>query len=299
MTEGEFMRRSLLFISASLLIAGCRVSETANDTTAGNTVTYDGNGQVIAPAKVTLARLDCGRGEFPDMNGFFSDRPGVYPPGPGKAVDSCYLIQHGDQQMIWDMGFPAALKGGSKDMGGFTAFLDKTIAEQLAQVQLKPADIDVVGISHMHGDHTGQAAEFPQARLLIGKADYEQSAGKEDPFGPWRAHKSGPLTLVSGAETDVFGDGSVVALHMPGHTPDHLALLIKLKSGPVLLTGDVYHSTIAREKRSMPSFNTSREQTLASMDKFEALAKKLGAKVIIQHEPADIAKLPAFPAAAK
>ena len=49
----------------------------------------------------------------------------------------------------------------------------------------------------------------------------------------------------------------------------------------------------------MPGFNTSRPETMASMDKFEALAKQIGAKVIIQHEPNDIAKLPAFPNAAK
>ena len=91
----------------------------------------------------------------------------------------------------------------------------------------------------------------------------------------------------------------MVALHLPGHTPDHLALLVKLASGPVLLSGDLYHSREAREKRGVPPFNTSREQTLASMDRFEKLAKETGAKVIIQHEPRDIAMLPAFPQAAK
>ena len=106
------------------------------------------------------------------------------------------------------------------------------------------------------------------------------------------------MTLAT-ADVDVFGDGSVVALHLPGHTPDHLALLVKLASGPVLLTGDLYHTTIARQKRAVPGFNTSREQTLQSMDKFEKLAKDTGAKVIIQHEPNDIALLPAFPEAAK
>ena len=293
------MRHSFLLLAATAALAGCQVTETGNDAATGNAVTYDGNGQTVAPAKLTLTRLDCGRGEFPDMNGFFSDRPGVYAPGPGKVTDSCYLIQHGDQQMIWDTGFPGALKGGSKDMGGFTAFLDKTIAEQLAQLNLKPADIDVVGISHMHGDHTGQAAEFPQARLVVGKGDFEQSAGKDDGFGPWRKAGNGGTTLVTSGETDIFGDGTVKAIHLPGHTPDHLALLVNLKSGPVLLSGDLYHSTIAREKKAMPGFNTSKEQTLASMDRFEKLAADTKAKVIIQHEPADIAKLPAFPAAAE
>ena len=160
-----------------------------------------------------------------------------------------------------------------------------------------PEDVDVVGISHMHGDHTGQAAQFANARLVIGKQDFELLAREpDDSFKAWRGSGK-PVTLATG-DVDIFGDGSVIALHLPGHTPDHLALRLNLKSGPVLLSGDLYHSTIAREKRSVPPFNTDRAQTLASMDKFEALAKARKAKVVIQHEPNDIAKLPAFPEAA-
>jgi glyoxylase-like metal-dependent hydrolase (beta-lactamase superfamily II) len=246
---------------------------------------------------VTLTRLDCGSATVKNFNAFFSDRPGLYPAGPREITDSCYLIQHDGQQLVWDTGFKAELKGKSQDLGDLVIRLEKTLAEQLAQVGLKPADIDIVGISHMHADHTGQAAVFPGATLLIGKQDFEQTSGKDDPFGPWRGAGK-PVTLVS-ADHDVFGDGSVMALHLPGHTPDHLALLVKLASGPVLLTGDLYHATEARQKRGVPPFNTSREQTLASMDRFEKLARETGAKVIIQHEPADISKLPAFPEAAK
>ena len=49
----------------------------------------------------------------------------------------------------------------------------------------------------------------------------------------------------------------------------------------------------------VPSFNVDRADTLASHDRFEKLAKNLGVKVIIQHEPGDVGKLPAFPEAAK
>lgn len=64
-------------------------------------------------------------------------------------------------------------------------------------------------------------------------------------------------------------------------------------------SGDLYHSTIAREQRAVPPFNASRWQTLASIDRFEKLAKVTGAKIIIQHASAYVAKLPAFPQAAK
>jgi glyoxylase-like metal-dependent hydrolase (beta-lactamase superfamily II) len=175
-------------------------------------------------------------------------------------------------------------------MGDMVASMDRTLVEQLADAGIKPEDVDIVGISHMHPDHTGQAAQFPAARLLIGKADFEMAKGKEDPFTAWRTDPK-KVTQVS-ADTDVFGDGSVTAVHLPGHTPDHLALLVRLPSGPVLLTGDLYHSTDARAKRGVPPFNTDRAQTLASMDRFEKLAKQTGAKVIIQHEPGDIGKLP-------
>lgn len=251
----------------------------------------------VQPADLTLTRLDCGNATIKNFDAFFSDKPGLYAKGPRDVVDSCYVIRHGDRTLLWDTAFPQELAGGEQDMGALVARLDKTIVQQLDQLGLKPDDIDIVGISHMHSDHTGQAAQFPKAQLIIGKADFEQTKGRDDPFGPWR--KEGANVNAATADVDVFGDGSVVALHTPGHTPDHLALLVKLASGPVLLSGDLYHSREAREKRGVPPFNTSREQTLRSMDEFEKLAKDAAAKVVIQHEPRDIALLPAFPKAAK
>jgi N-acyl homoserine lactone hydrolase len=260
----------------------------------------DANGASAGPPAadaLTLTRLDCGEAEFKDMDGFFAGGAGVYPPGPGKVTDSCYLIRDGENLMLWDTGFPAATKDKPLEANGMKAAITRPLVDQLADLGIKPGDIDVVGISHNHGDHVGQAAAFPNARLLIGKADFAPTKGQDDPFGPWRGEGK-KVDLVT-ADTDVFGDGKVKTVYLPGHTADHMGLLVNLKSGPVLLTGDLYHSTLAREKRSMPGFNTSKDQTLASMDKFEALAKQTGAKVVIQHEPADIAKLPAFPKAAE
>ena len=285
--------RNLTFglLAVAALLSSCGERSASENAAAPNATSP------ATAAKISLARLDCGSATIKNFDKFFSDKPGLYESAPRDITDSCYLIRHGDQQMIWDTGFPASWKGQTHDLGDLTVRIDKTLAEQLAQVGLKPADIDIVGISHMHSDHTGQAAEMPQAELLIGKADFDQTKGKDDPFGSWRSDGA-KVRAVTG-DTDVFGDGSVVALHLPGHTPDHLALLVKLASGPVLLTGDLYHSRDAREKRGVPPFNTSREETLQSMDTFEKLTKDTGAKVVIQHEPRDIALLPAFPKAAE
>lgn len=278
----------LHWLAAGLLLNACNQagSDNAAQPEAANEA---------APAGVpmSLSRIDCGRVDVADFTGVFSDRK-AYPAGPRQLASSCYLIRHGDTIMIWDTGFSIHLKGKKQDMGGLIASLDRTLPEQLADGGLKPADVDVLGISHSHADHTGQAELMPAARLIIGKADFDSINGKEDdPFGPWR--KAGaPITLTEG-DLDIFDDGTVVAYFLPGHTPGHMALLVRLKSGPVLLSGDVVHAHDTLELKAVPTFNADRTQSIASMERFEQLAKETGAKVIIQHEMNDIAKLPAFP----
>ena len=292
-------RAALLMAASACLVAGCdgAAKTSAEDAPANEAV--PAIAEEPAGAEVSLTRLDCGTATIKNFDSFFSDKKGLYEQAPREITDSCYLVRHGDQAMIWDTGFAAELKGKEQDMGQLVARMDKTIPEQLAEVGLKPEDIDVVGISHMHADHTGQAKLFPKARLVVGRGDFDQSAGAEDPFGPWRTGQGGSTTFIVKDGADIFGDGKVMAVHLPGHTPDHMGLLVNLASGPVLLSGDLYHSHDARQKRGVPPFNTDRAQTIASMDKFEALAKERGANVIIQHEPRDIAKLPAFPQAAQ
>ena len=280
-------------LAAGLLLAACNQAD--RDNAVAPATAKEG-----APANVQMAlsRIDCGRVDVADFTGVFSDRK-AYPAGPRQLASSCYLIRHGDTIMIWDTGFSIHLKGKKEDLGGMIASLDRTLPEQLADGGLKPADVDVLGISHSHADHTGQAALMPAARLIIGKADFYAMNGKaDDPFGPWRKTGAPPLTLTEG-DLDIFGDGTVVAYFLPGHTPGHMALLVRLKSGPVLLSGDVAHAHDTLELKAVPTFNADRTQSIASMERFEKLARDTRAKVIIQHEPADVAKLPAFPEAAE
>jgi glyoxylase-like metal-dependent hydrolase (beta-lactamase superfamily II) len=177
--------------------------------------------------------------------------------------------------------------------------------EQLAQLHLNPSQITFLGISHYHGDHVGQVASFPEATLLIGKGDWEVlNDPKPNPgvnvanFAHWISG-GGKVEPLPG-DKDVFGDGSVIMLNTPGHTPGHHSLLVKLKDkGNVLITGDLAHFHENFDSNGVPTFNTSRAETLASLDRFKQLAKNLNATVIIQHDARDIEKLPVFPASAK
>jgi len=248
---------------------------------------------------MSLWRLDCGDFQINDYNAFFSDTSD-YPSGPKHFVGSCYLIRHGDAYMLWDAGLSGGLVGHPSANPVMTLTLTSRIVDQLARINVRPDQVSILGISHNHGDHIGQARDFPGARLLIGAGDLAALRGRpaeaQADLARWLTG-GGQVTEVQG-DHDVFGDGSVTMLNLPGHTPGHHALLVRLASGPVMLSGDTYHFTEQVANRGVPPFNTDRADSLASMDRFDRLARNLNARVIIQHEPADVAKLPAFPEAA-
>lgn len=252
--------------------------------------------------ELKLWRLDCG--SMPGIPlAMFSD---TYAYG-GQTIDmpvSCYLIKHGDSYMVWDTGFGTEHIAGVAD-SFVKVTMKRSLVDQLADLGVAPERVSIVGISHNHGDHVGQAASFPKAKLLIGAADLaamragEAGQGIEpERLAPWLAPGSNAEGVTG--DKDVFGDGSVVMLAMPGHTEGHHALLVRLaKMGPVLLSGDQYHFRAQAENRGVPPFNWNRAETLASHDRFERLVKNLGATAIIQHDPEDVAKLPAAPQAAE
>lgn len=243
-------------------------------------------------APLKLWRLDCGR---LDEN---KDRPWAWQRVPTPL--SCYLIAHGDRYMLWDTGASRRALGNAHPV----VKLDRTLTDQLAEIGVKPEQIEFVGISHYHGDHTGQATQFPKAKLLFGAGDVEALRRPSPPPGtapthiqPWLDGQS-PLEPL-GEDRDVFGDGRVMILMAPGHTPGHSVLLVKLATGPVILAGDLWFTHADALTGRMPDFNTSRAETAASRDRIARIADKLDAVIIVQHEIDDIPKLPAFPEPAK
>ena len=93
---------------------------------------------------------------------------------------------------------------------------------------------------------------------------------------------------------DVFGDGSVVILSTPGHTPGHQSLFLDLPiTGPVIVSGDLYHTVLNRKHRASPSFNTDAAETRKSMQRIERLLEERSAQLWIQH---DASTGPAAPA---
>ncbi|HEX9396040.1 MAG TPA: N-acyl homoserine lactonase family protein [Burkholderiales bacterium] len=250
-------------------------------------------GALAQAQEVTLTRLDCGNG-FNDSRRFSDTFAYSDPKVP--FTFSCYVIKHGDDYLVWDTGFVPGSNPNAPKV---------SLTEQLAQLKVTPEQVKYVGISHFHGDHTGQLPSLPGATLLIGQREWEALTAPQPMAG---ANVAAFKHWISGggkvepqpADKDVFGDGSVMILRTPGHTPGHQALLVRLKEkGPVILVGDAAHFHENYEKNGVPGFNFDRAQTIASLDRIKDIARNLKATVIIQHDPRDIGKLPAFPAAAR
>jgi N-acyl homoserine lactone hydrolase len=278
------MKRLDLTLAAAVLASACIGTASA---------------AVQSAPELSLTRFDCGKTTTVADVSRFSDVAAF----KGLSIQltfSCYLIKHGSDYLVWDTGNPPATGSAPAPTAP-----SSSLVEQLAQLHLKPEQITFVGISHYHGDHVGQLASFPQATLLIGKGDWDAVNGPApnpgvDPknFAHWISG-GGKVEPLLG-DKDVFGDGSVIMLSTPGHTPGHHSLLVKLgDKGNVLITGDLAHFRENYDSNGVPTFNTSRAETLASLDRFKQLAKNLNATVIIQHDARDIGKLPVFPASAK
>jgi glyoxylase-like metal-dependent hydrolase (beta-lactamase superfamily II) len=254
-----------------------------------------------------LYRVDCGHSLANDES--------VWTPGEniGKSIEfssTCWLLKRENAWLLWDTGVPDATfndpKGWSTLPRLIVYHLDKTVTSQLAELGLKPSDITYVAVSHTHGDHIGNVRLFPDSTILMQRAEYDwihSPNGTNDNVNQLMAlarklmGTPKHLQLLDG-DTDVFGDGSVTLISTPGHTPGHQSLMVHLKnSGFIILSGDVAHCEANLEKDIVPSLNTNKAASIASMERIKRIMPTYQARLFINHdkEQSDMLKLlPAF-----
>ena len=228
--------------------------------------------------------LNCGEGIAGDISRW---SPGVNVGKSMAFVDNCYLIKHASGWMLWDTGVTdaiAAMPDGQapSDPRATHWRRPKTLASQLEELKVKPSDIKFVAISHTHADHIGNVGMFPQSMLLVQKAEYEWPT----PLGVGRFKPDHPVTKLEG-DHDVFGDGSVMIIATPGHTPGHQSLLVRLpKTGALLLTGDAVHFKDNWDNRRVPSQNFDKDKTATSLQRIADILAKEKAQLWINHDKA-------------
>ncbi|MCF7223543.1 N-acyl homoserine lactonase family protein [Marilutibacter chinensis] len=255
------------------------------------------------PRELRLYALDCGRLAFEDL-GQFSDT--FEYEGHSRTMQaSCFVIRHPDGVLLWDAGLGdglAATRDGRRlrVLGSeLTMTVPVTMASQLASIGLDFSDIDYFAFSHGHADHLGNADALVRATWIVNRTELawlrqQPAPQRTDPALIRNLPKQRMIAI--DRDHDVFGDGSVRILSAPGHTPGHQVLLVRLpRTGPVLLSGDLYHTRENRGQRRIPAFNVDRADTLASIDRIERIVANLGARVVIQHAPEHLQMLPRLP----
>ena len=166
---------------------------------------------------------------------------------------------------------------------------------QLAAIGYTPADITYLALSHYHGDHVANANAFAGSTWIVQQGDRDAIFAPRPADQPrlgavpnpdfFTALAKSKTIVLKGEDHDVFGDGSVVIKFTPGHTPGHQSLFLKLKkTGPVLLSGDLYHYPEEITYKKIPPFDTDKEQTAKSRAMIEEFVKKNHAQLWIQHD---------------
>jgi len=244
----------------------------------------------LAPLpKVTTTRLyvfDCGTLVYNKPEDYELTRDQVKDTNMGVT---CYLVMHPKGLLLYDTGLNDRLVGRplyENVLGGYGQIKFNTLSGQLADIGVTPANIDYLVLSHYHWDHIGNANDFAGSTWLVYKGDRDQMFSAPARAYPWfkqySALEYSKTKLLSG-DYDVFGDGTVVVLATPGHTEGHCSLLVRLKNtGPVVLSGDLYHYPEERTLNRMPPEERTRG-TVESRRKVEELLRRTGAQLWIGH----------------
>jgi N-acyl homoserine lactone hydrolase len=211
-----------------------------------------------------------------------------------------YLVVHPRGVLMWDAGAV-----GDAERSGPVGYeqrlvrhdkqerfvkLAPPLAAQLAAAGYEPADVTHLALSHYHWDHTADANTFAHAQWLVPKLEHD-AMFRADPPGGTRPEtysalrNSSRTTVLTAAEHDVFGDGSVVIRQASGHTEGHTVLYVKLaNTGGVVLSGDLYHYPAERTLNRLPTTEVSEAETQAARTDLEQFLRRTNSALWIQHD---------------
>jgi glyoxylase-like metal-dependent hydrolase (beta-lactamase superfamily II) len=218
-------------------------------------------------------------------------------------VNTSYLIVHPRGSLMFDAGAvpDSHFKADGSPVIEGVVTATKPLLPQLAAAGFSPRDVTHFALSHYHSDHTGNANEFASATWIVQKAerDYMFADSPQGIIQPttYAALRSAETKILDDADLDVFGDGTVVVMSTPGHTPGHQVVAVKLANhGTVVLGGDLYHYPEERTTDRVPTFEFDAERSRASRARVERYLEDNDATLWIEHDIATHAELPRPPA---
>ena len=216
---------------------------------------------------------------------------------------SAYLIRHPKGVALIDTGWHTDLRGNQiKYLGRLHYWINKAILperqainEQLSEFGIKPKDLDYVVLSHLHSDHVSGLKLLSESKNII-VSEEELKAAQKDKLRyihhMWKDVNLKTFQMSSSEygpqrrSFDLFGDDSVVLVHVPGHTPGLVATIIQNNGKFVLLTSDCGYATKSWEKMILPGVMINKKQLIESLYWEKEMSQKSNCiKVIANHDP--------------
>ncbi|GHO52493.1 MBL fold metallo-hydrolase [Ktedonobacter robiniae] len=179
---------------------------------------------------------------------------------PRKIAYSSVLIRHPQGTFLYDTGLSGDIYQHLKDQPlTFRQTLarfkvEQTLSGALHEQGLKPEDLDFVLLSHLHWDHVSGVPDIVGVPLRVNRVEFDAAKQGVIPLHKglvWRLMEGSPLTCFDlegpsyegfRSSLDVFGDGSIVLVPLPGHTPGNTGMFINRANGARLFfLGDAAH----------------------------------------------------------
>lgn len=205
-----------------------------------------------------------------------------------------YVIEHPDGVTLFDCGLPAALanpedryRQALRSQGLDVTFeADETVTSHLQRLDIDPASIRYVVLSHLHFDHAGGLHQVPNATLVVQRAEWAAGFDEEAArsyFLPRPFFDLGHQVKLVDGEHDLFGDGRLVCIPSAGHTPGHQSLRVRSAAGDHILVGDACYNAEVVESRSFPDYSDQAAMN-ASLDRLLAM-RGPQTTLIFGHDP--------------
>ncbi|MGB7481318.1 MAG: N-acyl homoserine lactonase family protein [Burkholderiaceae bacterium] len=206
---------------------------------------------------------------------------------------SCFLLKHKQGNVLFDTGcHPSTATDAEARWGSMAKAMvpisrpDENVVDQLAAIGMVPDDIDVVVNSHFHSDHCGCNEFFRKATVVCHARELEAARAADAEkmgFLPIDWKQPMPVDTVDG-QRDLFNDGRVLLLPVPGHTAGMMAALVGLdRSGSFLLASDAVALRANLERDIHPRNTQDVEQSARSMEEIRRIEAG-GATVIYGHD---------------
>ena len=225
-------------------------------------------------------------------------RKSIYMPNAERAelIDlpvNCYLLRHPEGNVLFDTGcHPSTTMDAAGRWGSIAKAIvpiskpEENLIDQLALVGLQPGDIDVVVNSHFHSDHCGCNEFFKKATVICHAKELEAASEVEaEKMGYLPIDWKHPLpTETITEQRDLFNDGRIVLVPMPGHTPGMTTALVGLdRSGTFLLASDAVALRANLDLDINPRNTWSPEHSSRSMSEIRKI-EAAGVTVLFGHD---------------